>query len=225
MCACSHSGPRPSLRRSSSRLASGAGDLVWPSSCPGPFLSCMPTLAVSSHPTIVILCIQRDIWTSTEAVHVMLAKLAKTVYYVRRKKGRSTATPLAGIPCIVLRTGSTVYPFVHMCWCHTQIICDTGGMDSVGAHVRFAQAVSGNNCGFTPETAVDPAAFSWFLRDMYVHVYTLATAKGWRCGGGMAVNGLAVWGSDAVANHQAGRPACSGALAIRIRSALEAAFA
>ena len=78
------------------------------------------------------------------------------------------AAPSARIlSCIVLRTGSTVFSFMHMCWCHMQIIGDTGGMDAVDARVHFAQAVLGSDCGFTRETAMDPAAFSWFLRDMY----------------------------------------------------------
>ncbi len=55
----------------------------------------------------------------------------------------------------------------HLLVCRLQIIGDTGGMDPVDARVHFAQAVLGSDCGFTRETAMDPAAFSWLLKDMY----------------------------------------------------------
>jgi hypothetical protein len=40
-------------------------------------------------------------------------------------------------------------------------------MDSVDARLHFAHAVLGSECGLTRETALDPATFSWFLRDIY----------------------------------------------------------
>ena len=33
--------------------------------------------------------------------------------------------------------------------------------------MHFAHAVMGSDCGLTRETAMDPAAFSWMLKDMY----------------------------------------------------------